>query len=318
MSPAAVTVAVVSWNTRELLLGCLAALHGDVEAGRADVYVIDNGSQDGSAAAARRHAPWAQVLLAPGNVGFGAAVNLVAAHTQSEWLAAANADVAVTPGALQRLLAAGSDPRAGAVAPRLALPGGDTQHSVGPLPTLPLALTFALGAHKLSPQLGDRLCLETLWDPERPRFVPWAIGAFLLLRRSAFDAIGGFDEHQWMYAEDLDLGWRLREAGWLTRYEPGALVKHAGAAATAQAFGPERTVRFMRATYEVIARRRGTARARLTAAVNLLGTLLRVAWMAPLALARPGRRPQLRATCAWAGAHRQGLRIKLERDAGGR
>jgi N-acetylglucosaminyl-diphospho-decaprenol L-rhamnosyltransferase len=204
------------------------------------------------------------------------------------------------------------------VAPRLELPGGDTQHSVGPLPTLPLALTFALGAHHLSPGLGDRLCLETRWDPERPRFVPWAIGAFLLLRRNAFDAAGGFDERQWMYAEDLDLGWRLREAGWLTRYEPGAVVKHAGAAATAQAFGPERTVRFMGATYEVIARRRGTVRARLIAAVNLLGTLLRVAWMAPLAVARPGRRPQLHATWAWVGAHRQGLRIKPAPDAGRR
>lgn len=318
MSPAPVTVAVVSWNTRELLLACLEALAPDVETGRAEVYVVDNASQDGSGAAARRHAPWAQVLPAPGNLGFGAAVNLVAARTESEWLAAANADVAVTPGALERLLAAGSDPRVGAVAPRLELPGGETQHSVGPLPTLPLALTFALGAHHLNPGLGDRLCLETRWNPERPRFVPWAVGAFLLLRRSAFDAAGGFDERQWMYAEDLDLGWRLGEAGWLTRYEPGAVVKHAGAAATTQAFGPERSVRFMLATYEVIARRRGTIRARLTAAVNLLGTLLRVAWMAPLALARPGRRSQLRATWAWVEAHRQGLRIKPGPDAGRR
>ncbi|MGB9184387.1 MAG: glycosyltransferase family 2 protein [Solirubrobacteraceae bacterium] len=309
MTAAPVTVAVVSWNTRELLLGCLEALRSEVETGRAEVYVVDNTSQDGSAAAARRQAPWARVLAAPGNLGFGAAVNLVAARTQSDWLAAANADVSVTPGALERLLAAGSDPRVGAVAPRLKLPGGETQHSVGPLPTLPLALTFALGVHHLSPGLGDRLCLEARWDPERPRFVPWAIGAFLLLRRSAFEAAGGFDERQWMYAEDLDLGWRLREAGWLTRYEPRAVVRHAGAAATAQAFGPERTGRFMRATYEVIARRRGTIRARLTAAVNLLGTLLRVAWMAPLAWARPGRRSQLRATWAWVGAHRQGLRI---------
>ena len=60
--------------------------------------------------------------------------------------------------------------------------------------------------------------------------------AFLLVRREAWDAIGGFDEGQWMYAEDLDLGWKLRERGWATRYEPRALVDHESAAATTQAF----------------------------------------------------------------------------------
>ena len=83
---APVTVAVVSWNTRELLLRCLAALRDDVEAARVQVVVVDNGSRDGSAAAAREHAPWAEVIEAPGQSRFGAAVNLVAARTSSEWL----------------------------------------------------------------------------------------------------------------------------------------------------------------------------------------------------------------------------------------
>jgi N-acetylglucosaminyl-diphospho-decaprenol L-rhamnosyltransferase len=136
------------------------------------------------------------------------------------------------------------------------------------------------------------------------------VGACLLLRRSAFDAIGGFDARQWMYAEDLDLGWRLRDAGWVTRYEPGAVVAHTSAAATAPAFGAGRRRRAMAATYEVIARRRGPLRARVTAAVNLAGTAARVGWIAPAALVARGPRARLRDTWGWLAAHREGLALR--------
>ena len=163
------------------------------------------------------------------------------------------------------------DTKAGALAPRLLRPDGTTEHSVHPFPGLRFTAAFALG---LTKPYGDRLCLEGAWDPERARRVPWAIGAFLLLRREAFDAAGGFDERQWLFAEDLDLGWRLRRAGWATRYEPAARVEHAGSAATG-AFGDERTERWQRATYAWILRRRGIAVTRLTALLNVLGALAR-------------------------------------------
>jgi GT2 family glycosyltransferase len=305
---ASVTIAVVSFNTRELLLGCLRSLEAEAQSGRASVVVVDNGSADGSAPAARSAAPWAEVLEADRNLGFGAAVNVVARRSTGDWLAIANADVAVEPGALTALLQCAGDPGVGAAAPRLILPEGRTQHSVGPLPTVGLALAFTLGLQRVIPGLGDRLCLEDYWNPERPRDVPWAIGAFLLLRRSAFDAVGGFDERQWMYAEDLDLGWRLRDAGWSTRYEPSARVRHAASAATALAFGEQRVGRFTRATYAVILRRRGPLRAWATAAINLVGAGARVAWMTPLAVVDRRWRGRRRECLGWLAAHRQGLR----------
>ncbi len=87
--------------------------------------------------------------------------------------------------------------------------------------------------------------------------MPWAHGAFMLFRRSAFDAVGGFDERQWMYAEDIDIAWRLAEAGLGIGYEPAARVRHAGSAAAVQAFGDERSARHIRAVYAWMARRRG-------------------------------------------------------------
>ena len=230
---APVAVAVVSWNTRELLARCLESLAGEADAGRAEVWVVDNASDDGSAELVAERFGWVRLERAGANLGFGAAVNRVAAGTDTPWLAMANADVRVRAGALERLLAAGAaDSGAGALAPRLLLPDGSAQHSVFPFPSVPFALGLNLGALRLAPALADRLAMPGSWDSERARRVPWAIGAFLLVRRPAWDAAGGFDDSQWLYAEDLDLGWRLRRAGWATRYVPEAVVEHEAAAAT--------------------------------------------------------------------------------------
>jgi N-acetylglucosaminyl-diphospho-decaprenol L-rhamnosyltransferase len=310
-----VTVAVVSWNTRDLLSNCLRSLRPEVEAGRASVWVVDNGSSDDSPQLVRREAPWAQLIAVEENLGFGRAVDLVAQRTTSTWLAPANADVALTPGALPALLAAGDDPLTAAVAPRLLLPDGRTQHSVYSFPTLPFTLAFNLGVHRLSRRLGDRLCLEGYWDPDRPRTVDWAIGAFLLVRRSAFEAGGGFDAAQWMYAEDLDLCWRLARAGYSIRYEPQAVVRHHGGAATSAAFGDAKAERFMAATYAVLARRRGRVHARALAALNCAGAAARLAWAAPLARFHPRWRQMRDLNRMWLRAHRQGLRPEPDRRA---
>lgn len=307
---APVTVAVVSWNTRELLRQCLRSLRPEVDAGRASVWVVDNASFDGSAAMVRSEAPWATLVEAGANLGFGAAVDLVAERTESPWLAPANADVALVPGALEALVEAGADARTGAVAPRLVLPDGRTQHSVHCFPTVLFAIAFNLG---LTARAGDRLCLEGHWNPARARTVDWAVGAFLLVRRSAFEQVGGFDAQQWMYAEDIDLCWRLAGAGYLTRYEPSASVRHHESAATGPAFGEDRTARFMAATYAVIAHRRGRGRAWITGLVNCLGAATRVALLTPSAGRRPDRRVARDGARMWLSAHRRGLRMLASR-----
>src|SRR4051812_13252726 len=103
----------------------------EVEAERAEAWVVDNASDDGSAQLVRERFEWVRLEASERILGFGPAVNLVAQRTDAPWIAPANADVELEPGALQRLLAAAqADPEAGAVAPRLILPDGSTQHSV--------------------------------------------------------------------------------------------------------------------------------------------------------------------------------------------
>jgi N-acetylglucosaminyl-diphospho-decaprenol L-rhamnosyltransferase len=306
---APITAAIVSWNTSDLLERCLRSLAGDVEAGRVDAWVVDNASDDGSPTMVREQFPWVHLVAATENLGFGPAVNLIGARTSTPWLAVANADTAVRPGAVEAMLAAGeADAMAGALAPRLILPDASTQHSVFAFPTAGHALAANLNVDRLSGTLGNRLFLLGAWDPDIPRRVPWAIAAFLLVRRAAWDATGGFDDEQWMYAEDLDLGWRLRQAGWATRYVPDAAVEHESAASAEQAWGDDRVMRWQQSTYAWMIRRRGLVRTRMVAVINYGNAALR--WFIVLLPARvAGPRWRLRRDRWrwWMRVHRSGL-----------
>jgi N-acetylglucosaminyl-diphospho-decaprenol L-rhamnosyltransferase len=148
--------------------------------------------------------------------------------------------------------------------------------------------------------------------------VPWAVGAFLLVRREAWDAVGGFDERQWLYAEDLDLGWRLRRAGWATRYEPGAVVDHVSAAATGQVYTAAGAIaeRWQRSTYGWMVRRRGLAVTWAVAAANAAGAAARWLVMAPAAVLAPDPwRERHHLLGRWAAVHLSALRSRraLER-----
>lgn len=282
---ARVAVAVVSWNTRELLASCLRSLQADAEAGVAEVWVVDNASDDGSADLVRDSFPWVRLVASDENLGYGKAVNVVASQTDTAWVGMANADIRVRKGALRGLLdAAARDAQAAALAPRLILPDGSTERSVLPFPSPRVALATALG-------------LGRTWDETQERRVPWAVGAFLLVRRDAWDAVGGFDEHHWMYTEDLDLGWRLGQAGFPMLYVPDAEVEHDYGAATAKAWPDERTLRKQRLSYAWLLRRRGWLVTRTVAVIELTGAAVRYAVL-------PRSRPRWR---QWIRLHRTGL-----------
>lgn len=308
-----VAIAVVSTNLRELLASCLRSMQPESEAGRAEVWVVDNASTDGSPEMVRDEFPWVKLIASGENLGYGRAVNLVAERTETPWVAPANEDIELRPGALERLLRTAEEhPGAAVVAPRLELPDGSTQHSVYAFPTLGFTIFFNLGLHRLSPRIADRLCIPDAWDSTRPREVPWAIATFMLIRRDAFAAVAGFSADQFIHSEDLDLGWRLSQAGWRARYEPRATVFHVGSAASKKAFSnADLWARWMAASYSWMARRRSVRLAWAVAAVNVAGAAVRWAAFAALALLAPERfrRPR-RVYRRWLRAHRTGLRSR--------
>jgi N-acetylglucosaminyl-diphospho-decaprenol L-rhamnosyltransferase len=307
----ALAIAIVSYNTRALLDECLRSLRADADEGRAEVWVVDNASTDGSPDMVEADHGWARLIRSEENLGYGPAVNVVARQTDTAWVAPANSDLAFTPDAIATLLNVGEEhPEAGAIAPRLILPDGSTQQSVQPFPSVGTAFLAASRATSFSAKARARAYLPGAWDEDAAQEVPWATGAFLIVRREAWDEVGGFDEAQWMYAEDLDLGWRLAKAGWTTRYEPGAVVHHHESAASKVAFGGQAGVvdKWVRANNAWMVRRQGLARTWAANGIAATEAGLRV--LALRALAR-GNRDRFGEKLDWARRDLRGARSGL-------
>lgn len=227
-------VVVVNFNTRELLRSCLASVLLEEPA---EVVVVDNGSADDSRALVRNGFPGVLLISEPHNPGFGAAANRGIAACGAPYILLLNADTRLEPGTLRALTAElDRHPKAAVVGPRLLETDGRPQSSWFPEPT-PFNLlalnTFLNRLVRVTPGLARRF--RPVWGRDVPAgTVPWLKGAALALRREAFQAIGGFDESFFLYAEDVDLCFRFRNAGWEVRFTPAARVIHVEGASTRQ------------------------------------------------------------------------------------
>jgi N-acetylglucosaminyl-diphospho-decaprenol L-rhamnosyltransferase len=228
-------VVVVSYNARDDLLACICSIF-DAAGEPPPTILVDNGSVDGGPDAVRERFPAVDVVLARDNRGYGAAANLGVRRSATPYVLLLNSDTQIAPGALDRL----SDyldahPRAAIVGPRLRGPTGVLEPSCHPpLGTLRSVLEKGRAGRALArlPGVGSRWALFN-WTHDRPRPVPWVTGAALAFRRAAFDALGGFDEEYFMYAEEADLCWRAYQAGWEVHFAPVTDVMHRGGASTA-------------------------------------------------------------------------------------
>lgn len=196
------------------------------------VLVADNGSTDGAPQAAVGRYPNVRLLATGANLGYGTAVNRAMAQladdqgAPGEWILVANPDVQWGPGSIDALLAAAARwPRAATLGPLIRDPDGSVYPSARHLPSLVRG-----GMHAVVSPLWPGNPWSTAYRQERlepsERPVGWLSGSCLLVRRAAFDEIGGFDERYFMYMEDVDLGDRLQKAGWLNVYVPSAEVLH--------------------------------------------------------------------------------------------
>ncbi len=196
------------------------------------IVVVDNDSRDRVAELLGAEAPRARLVIADSNAGYGAGCNLGALETVEPYLLFLNSDARVAPGAVAALVRAlEEDPGAAAAGPRLSYPDGRPQPSITRLPTPWRIFCESSGAAALTGGRGFlRGHTRTREDHTRPGSVEALMGAALLVRRSAFEQAGGFDEAFFLYAEETDLLARLRKNGWRILYEPAASVIHVGGA----------------------------------------------------------------------------------------
>ena len=220
-------VVTVTYSPGEYLDQFLSSLASATDE-KPQVVMADNGSTDGAPEAAAAAYPNARLFRTGANLGYGAAVNRAVAEIDDdiEFIVVANPDVRWHRGSLDGLLAAAERwPRAGALGPLIREPDGSRYPSARSVPDLTSGAGHAL-LGKLWPR--NRWTQRYRQDNESAteRAVGWLSGSCLLLRRSAFDSVNGFDSRYFMYMEDVDLGDRLAGAGWHNVYVPGVEVTH--------------------------------------------------------------------------------------------
>lgn len=193
-----------------------------------EVVLADNGSTDGTPEEALARYPGTRLVRNGANLGYGTAVNRAVATVAAdrEYVLVANPDVVWGPGSIDALLeAAARWPHAGTLGPMIRDPDGSVYPSARRLPSLVRGGMHAVVGFVWKTNPWTRSYRQERLEPgERP--VGWLSGSCLLLRRKAFDAVGGFDERYFMYMEDVDLGDRLGRAGWLNVYVPGSEILH--------------------------------------------------------------------------------------------
>jgi len=223
--PAArVGAVIVNYNAGPALGDCVASLGAE---GVGEVVVVDNASLDTSMATLAAAWPKAKRVLSVSNLGYGAGANLGARSTGAEYLLVCNPDVVAVPGAVGTLASLlDSSPGVGLVGPLLREPSGVVYPSGREFPGMGEAIGHGFLGLFWGGNPWTRRYRRIGQEQHRAREADWVSGAFFLVRRKAFDDVGGFDEGYFMYVEDVDLCWRLRRAGWVIRYEPAAEVVH--------------------------------------------------------------------------------------------
>jgi GT2 family glycosyltransferase len=223
-----VCAVIVHFRTPEATLEAAGAVARTAPG--AEIVVVDNASGDSIGGRLAAEAPSVRLVAESSNRGYGAACNRGARESRRELLLFLNSDAVVQPGAAEALIGAlESDPRAACAGPRLENPDGTLQPSILRLPTLWRVFCESSGLAFLS-RGWLRGHSATREDHSRKRAVECVKGAALLVRRTAFEEVGGFDESFFLYAEESDLCARLRKRGWKVLFEPTARVVHEGGA----------------------------------------------------------------------------------------
>jgi len=222
-------IVLVNYNTRELLRNCLRSVYasqGDISF---NVYVVDNGSQDGSADMVRREFPQVN-LIESDNLGYARGNNLALRRCRARYVLLLNADTVLPKDTLQKSLDfMDAHPEAGIMGPKVVRPDGTLDKACRrSFPTPEVAFYRLSGLSKLFPD-SPRFARYNLsfLDPDELAEVDAVMGAFMWLRREALDQAGFLDERFFAFGEDLDLCYRIKvHHGWKVYYNPDVTILH--------------------------------------------------------------------------------------------
>lgn len=229
----AVSVVVVSYNTRDVTLRCVQSVLASTGVS-IELIVVDNCSSDGSAHAIRERFPAARVIASPTNGGFACGNNLGFSYARGRYLLVLNPDTELAPEAIAKALTLiEADRSCGVLGARVLYPDGRQQSTIFRwlgLRQLTGILLLPNGLMRRTTLFGDQRYARR--DRSRPQTVEVVAGCFMLVPRGVIEAVGGFDRRFFMYGEEAEWCRRITRAGWQVRYDPAVEVVHIGGAST--------------------------------------------------------------------------------------
>jgi len=303
------SVIVLAYETRELVLSCLGALEKELENCRVErgiesqVVVVDNGSKDGSASAIRAAFPMVDLIALAENRGFAAGMNAGIERAKGRVLLLLNSDASPVPGAIAECLRAfDGRPDAWVVGPQLRFPDGRRQNSVHALPSvmselLPSWLRRRPDGARASPR---QAAADAVIEVEAVR------GAALFLRREVIDALGPLDEDYFFFLEETDLCWRVHQAGGLVLFVPSADFVHLSGASSKRVDPVATRIEFHRSLYHFARLHRGPLAARMIIGARVVRAVGTALLLLPLAVFSPRQRGRLAERIALLRWHWQG------------
>ena len=218
-----ISIIVVNWNTRELLRKCLDSVETTVRSLSHEIIVVDNASTDGSAAMLRERFPRVRLIENLENRGFGTANNQALRVMTGRYALLLNSDAVLTENAVSELFACMENhPEAAMACGQLLNADGSRQNSIAAFPSLLTLMTNT----PLLEYLFPRRFPSKRYNHSGPVEVDSGIGACLMVRMAAMDAVGLFDERYHFFFEETDWAYQMRRAGWKVLHVPTAFIYH--------------------------------------------------------------------------------------------
>ena len=242
-----ISIIMVSWNVLDLLRQSLRSirLQGSDDKRQMEIIVVDNASSDGSVKMLHDEFPDVRVIANSQNLGFTRGNNQALEIAQGRCFFLINPDTQLHPHALENLSAyMDAHPRVGIIGPRLVYGDGAPQSSRRRFPALATAFLESTKLQEWFPRnrtLTHYYMLDT--SDDEIQTVDWINGSAMFVRREVYDQLGGFDEGFFMYSEELDWCYRVKQAGWQIVYLPTAQVTHYEGKSSEQAT-PQRVIYF--------------------------------------------------------------------------
>lgn len=230
------SVVIVNWNVRDLLRGCLRSLYDGTQGLTFEIFVVDNGSADGSSEMVRREFPYVHLIPNAVNVGFARASNQAIRRSRGRYILLLNPDTSTLHNAVTKMVQLMDEhPEVGAVGPKILTQDGQIDlRCARRFPSLGSELWEKTGLAARFPH--SRLFASYLmghWDHQQGREVELLTGACLMVRREVIDQVGPLDGDFFLYGEDMDWCYRMRRAGWKICYYPDAAITHLGGQSSA-------------------------------------------------------------------------------------